>query len=54
MTMIVVTHEMGFAREVGDTLIFMDDGVVVEAGPPREVLASPSHERTKAFLSKVL
>ncbi len=54
MTMIVVTHEMGFAREVGDTLIFMDDGVVVETGPPREVLASPSHERTKAFLSKVL
>ena len=54
MTMIVVTHEMGFAREVGDTLVFMDDGVVVEAGPPREVLASPQHERTKAFLSKVL
>ncbi len=54
MTMIVVTHEMGFAREVGDTLIFMDDGVVVETGPPREVLANPAHERTKAFLSKVL
>ncbi len=54
MTMIVVTHEMGFAREVGDKLIFMDDGVVVETGPPREVLASPAHERTKAFLSKVL
>ena len=54
MTMIVVTHEMGFAREVGDTLIFMDNGVVVETGPPREVLASPQHERTKAFLSKVL
>jgi polar amino acid transport system ATP-binding protein len=54
MTMIVVTHEMGFAREVGDTLIFMDDGMVVESGRPREVLASPSHERTKAFLSKVL
>jgi polar amino acid transport system ATP-binding protein len=54
MTMIVVTHEMGFAREVGDTLIFMDDGVVVEAGTPREVLANPEHERTKAFLSKVL
>ncbi len=54
MTMIVVTHEMGFAREVGDTLIFMDNGVVVETGPPREVLASPAHERTKAFLSKVL
>jgi polar amino acid transport system ATP-binding protein len=54
MTMIVVTHEMGFAREVGDALIFMDNGVVVETGPPREVLASPQHERTKAFLSKVL
>ncbi len=54
MTMIVVTHEMGFAREVGDTLIFMDNGLVVESGPPREVLASPVHERTKAFLAKVL
>jgi polar amino acid transport system ATP-binding protein len=54
MTMIVVTHEMGFAREVGDSLIFMDDGLVVEAGSPREVLANPRHERTKAFLSKVL
>ena len=46
MTMIVVTHEMGFAREVGDALVFMDDGVIVEAGPPREVLANPQHERT--------
>ena len=54
MTMIVVTHEMGFAREVGDELIFMDNGVVVETGPPREVLANPAHNRTKAFLSKVL
>jgi polar amino acid transport system ATP-binding protein len=54
MTMIVVTHEIGFAREVGDTLVFMDEGVVVEAGHPREVLANPRHERTKAFLSKVL
>ncbi|GCD93529.1 amino acid ABC transporter ATP-binding protein [Embleya hyalina] len=54
MTMIVVTHEMGFAREVGDSLVFMDDGLVVEAGHPREVLANPQHERTKAFLSKVL
>ena len=54
MTMVVVTHEMGFAREVGDTLVFMDEGVVVEAGDPREVLADPQHERTKAFLSKVL
>jgi polar amino acid transport system ATP-binding protein len=54
MTMIVVTHEMGFAREVGDALVFMDDGVVVEAGHPRDVLTRPQHERTKAFLSKVL
>jgi polar amino acid transport system ATP-binding protein len=54
MTMIVVTHEIGFAREVGDTLVFMDGGVIVEAGKPREVLASPQHERTQAFLSKVL
>jgi polar amino acid transport system ATP-binding protein len=54
MTMVVVTHEMGFAREVGDTLVFMDGGVVVESGPPKEVLANPRHERTQAFLSKVL
>ncbi len=54
MTMVVVTHEIGFAREVGDKLVFMDGGVVVEAGDPREVLANPQHERTKAFLSKVL
>jgi len=54
MTMIVVTHEMGFAREVADSLVFMDEGVVVEAGQPREVLSNPRHERTKAFLSKVL
>lgn len=54
MTMIVVTHEIGFAREVGDSLVFMDDGVVMESGPPREVLSNPLHERTKAFLSKVL
>jgi polar amino acid transport system ATP-binding protein len=54
MTMIVVTHEMGFAREVGDALVFMDDGQVVESGHPRDVLARPQHERTKAFLSKVL
>ncbi|MQA94524.1 MAG: ATP-binding cassette domain-containing protein [Streptosporangiales bacterium] len=54
MTMIVVTHEMGFAREVGDSLVFMDDGIVVESGNPREVLADPKHDRTKAFLSKVL
>jgi len=54
MTMVVVTHEIGFAREVGDTVVFMDEGVVVEAGKPREILASPQHERTRAFLSKVL
>ena len=54
MTMVVVTHEMGFAREVANQLVFMDGGVVVESGPPREVLANPKHERTKAFLSKVL
>ena len=54
MTMVVVTHEMGFAREVGDSLVFMDDGAVVETGPPRQVLADPQHARTKSFLSKVL
>jgi polar amino acid transport system ATP-binding protein len=54
MTMIVVTHEIGFAREVGDTLVFMDDGVVVEAGDPKQVLTDPQQERTRAFLSKVL
>jgi polar amino acid transport system ATP-binding protein len=54
MTMIVVTHEMGFAREVGDALVFMDDGVIVESGHPREVINDPQHERTRAFLSKVL
>jgi polar amino acid transport system ATP-binding protein len=54
MTMIVVTHEMGFAREVADTVVFMDAGVVVEAGEPGAVLGSPRHERTRAFLSKVL
>ncbi|WHM36708.1 amino acid ABC transporter ATP-binding protein [Streptomyces sp. BPTC-684] len=54
MTMIVVTHEMGFAREVGDSLVFMDGGVVVESGHPRDVLTNPQHDRTKSFLSKVL
>jgi polar amino acid transport system ATP-binding protein len=54
MTMIVVTHEVGFAREVGDTAVFMDDGVVVESGPPRELFSNPKHERTSSFLSKVL
>jgi polar amino acid transport system ATP-binding protein len=54
MTMMVVTHEMGFAREVGNKLVFMDGGVIVEEGDPTEVLANPQHERTQAFLSKVL
>ncbi|SEB71368.1 MULTISPECIES: amino acid ABC transporter ATP-binding protein [Arthrobacter] len=54
MTMIVVTHEIGFAREVGDTLTFMDGGVVVESGDPRAIIAAPQHERTKEFLSRVL
>jgi polar amino acid transport system ATP-binding protein len=54
MTMVVVTHEMGFAREVGDTLAFMDAGVVVERGRPRQVLAHPQEERTRSFLAKVL
>ena len=54
MTMVVVTHEMGFAREVGDKLVFMDGGVVVEAGDPKDVLGNPQHARTQSFLSKVL
>ncbi|WFR83541.1 amino acid ABC transporter ATP-binding protein [Arthrobacter sp. Y-9] len=54
MTMIVVTHEIGFAREVGDTLTFMDGGVVVESGDPRAIISAPQHERTKEFLSRVL
>jgi polar amino acid transport system ATP-binding protein len=54
MTMIVVTHEIGFAREVGDALVFMDEGFILEAGHPREVITNPQHERTQQFLSKVL
>jgi len=54
MTMVVVTHEMGFAREVGDSLVFMDGGVIVEKGNPRDVLTEPKHRRTQDFLSKVL
>jgi polar amino acid transport system ATP-binding protein len=54
MTMLVVTHEMGFAREVANQLVFMDGGVIVESGNPREVLSNPKHERTQAFLSKLL
>jgi polar amino acid transport system ATP-binding protein len=54
MTMIVVTHEIGFAREVCDRVVFMDGGVIVEEGQPRDVLLNPQHARTKSFLSKVL
>ena len=54
MTMVCVTHEIGFAREVGDTVVFMDGGEVLESGAPAEVFSNPRHERTKAFLSKVL
>jgi glutamine transport system ATP-binding protein len=54
MTMVVVTHEMGFAREVGDRVIFMDGGYIVEENEPNEIFSNPQHERTKAFLSKVL
>ncbi len=54
MTMIVVTHEIGFAREVCDQAVFIDAGVVVEQGPPAEVFSNPQHERTRSFLSKVL
>ena len=54
LAMIVVTHEMGFAKEVADKVIFMDEGVIVEQGTPKEVLVNPSEERTKNFLSKVL
>ena len=54
MTMIVVTHEMGFAREVADRAIFMDGGVIVEQGDPEQVFTAPQHERTKEFLNKVL
>ncbi|MFG2332456.1 amino acid ABC transporter ATP-binding protein [Streptomyces sp. NPDC048604] len=54
MTMLVVTHEMGFARDVADRVVFMDDGRVVEEGPPAQVLGDPAHERTRAFLARVL
>ncbi|HJF31209.1 MAG TPA: amino acid ABC transporter ATP-binding protein [Sporosarcina psychrophila] len=54
MTMVVVTHEMGFAREMGDRVLFMDQGILVEEGTPEQVFNEPKHERTKAFLSKVL
>ena len=54
MTMVVVTHEMAFARDVADHLVFMDGGVIVEAGHPRDVLTNPQHSRTRAFLARVL
>jgi polar amino acid transport system ATP-binding protein len=54
MTMVVVTHEIGFARGAADSVVFIDDGVVVETGPPRELFDNPRHERTRSFLSKVL
>jgi polar amino acid transport system ATP-binding protein len=54
MTMMVVTHEMGFAREVGTRLVFTADGLIVEEGKPKDVMHNPQHERTKQFLSKVL
>jgi polar amino acid transport system ATP-binding protein len=54
MTMVVVTHEMGFAREVGHRVIFMDDGLIVEEGPPKELFSNPQRNRTKSFLAKIL
>ena len=54
MTMVVVTHEMGFAREVADRVVFMDDGYIVEEGTPDEVFGNPREERTRSFLDKVL
>lgn len=54
MTMVVVTHEMGFAKEVGDRILFMDDGRIIEEGTPEEIFQNPKNSRTKDFLSKVL
>jgi ABC-type polar amino acid transport system ATPase subunit len=54
MTMVVVTHEMGFAREVADRVLFMDDGLIVEENTPAKIFSSPQNERTKMFLSKIL
>lgn len=54
MTMVVVTHEMGFAKEVGDRVLFMDNGMIIEEGNPKELFENPKHERTKSFLAKVL
>ena len=54
MTMVVVTHEMGFAKEMGDRVLFLDQGLLVEEGTPDEIFSNPKHERTKAFFSKIL
>ena len=54
MTMVVVTHEMGFGRAAADRVVFMDDGRIIETGPPDVIFSKPSHERTKLFLSKIL
>ena len=54
MTMIVVTHEMGFAREAADRVVMMDEGVIIEEGTPEHFFQAPEHERTKQFLSKIL
>ncbi len=54
MTMIVVSHEMGFAREVADRMVMMDDGLIIEEGTPEHFFTDPQHERTKSFLSKIL
>jgi ABC-type polar amino acid transport system ATPase subunit len=54
MTMVVVTHEMGFAREVADRVIFMDQGVIAEEGPPEDIFTNPTNERTRSFLKRIL
>lgn len=54
MTMLVVTHEVGFAREASDRVVFIDHGVIVEEGPPGTILSTPTHERTQRFLSRIL
>jgi general L-amino acid transport system ATP-binding protein len=54
MTMVCVTHEMGFARAVADRMVFFDEGVIVEQGPPQQIFEAPQHERTKRFLSQIL
>ena len=54
LTMLVVTHEMAFARDVADRVVFMDQGIIVEEGDPREIFTNPKHERTRAFLKRTL